>query len=201
MTSIDSLPQLRVDVPTLEPDAALLARLVDISSSTPARTTSRASSAKVLLVAASVALIAAVTWLVGALPGTSSPIIPAHHPHQPAVIPTAPPSPHGAARPRTRAPGVPNPTRGTPGATHSTSDAEHSRTIGTASPPDHPAGTRPGAGHTGHAKRHHHRLPSFGVPPRHHRHHHVQPPFPGPGWPVLPSHGPGSGRVWSGRSP
>jgi len=198
----DRIARLRVDVPTLEPDAALLVRLVDLSvSTTPSRTTSRASSAKVLLVAASVAAIAAVTWLVGALPGTSSPIIPAHHPHGPTVVPTAPPSPHGAARPRTRTPGVPNPTRGTPGATHSTSDAEHSRSTGAATPPDHPVGTRTAAAHTGQTKRHRHAAPTFGTYSRHHRRHHLEPPFRNPSWPGTFGHGPGPGRLGSGRSP
>lgn len=104
--------QLRVDVPTLEPDVVLLAQLVELSSaSAPSTTSSRASSMKVLLAAAGVAVVATTTWAAGAVPGNLFPLRPASHPHT-VVPPTDKPS---SAGPVTRTPGAPRSTSGASG--------------------------------------------------------------------------------------
>ncbi len=92
MTNRNRTGRLRVDVPTLEPDPALLERLVMASaSSTPARRPARPAGIRLLVAAASVAMIGATTWVAGAIPGTESPLGPAMQPtHGPSA-----PSPGG----------------------------------------------------------------------------------------------------------
>lgn len=114
MTSPYGLHRLRVEVPTLEPDAVLLDQLVSLSSATaPATTSSRASSMKVLLAAAGVAVVATTTWAAGAVPGKLFPARPASHPHT-VVTPTSAPS-RSSGPQATRTPGASHPTSEAPG--------------------------------------------------------------------------------------
>ena len=68
---------LRVDVPTLEPDAVLVDRLAAASTgSTPSRGTSRSVGLRMAFVATVVASLGATTWAAGAIPGVDTPF---HH--------------------------------------------------------------------------------------------------------------------------
>lgn len=78
--------RLRVDAQTLEPDPALLARMVELSSAAPAPQPVRL---QVLLAAASVAAIGVATWLTGVLPGAESPLAPASRSVPGSVLPTS----------------------------------------------------------------------------------------------------------------
>lgn len=85
--SIDPTERLRVDVPTLEPDPALLSRLVAASATAPMP--SRAALPRVLLAAASVAVIAVTAWGISQLPdGGSPPPSPVQSPGRGQVTPT-----------------------------------------------------------------------------------------------------------------
>jgi len=85
---------LRAEVPTRDPDPVLLEQLTQLSAAS-ARPERRAYP-KVLAAAASVAALAATTWLAGAVPGTTSPLAPSHHHQEPSR--TAPPSPTPSTR-------------------------------------------------------------------------------------------------------
>ena len=78
------LPDLRINAPRLEPDPVLLAQLSQLSRvSAPPSAPSRAGRS--LLSAATVLVVAGVSWLTGTLPGVASPFDrqPAHQPtHQ-----------------------------------------------------------------------------------------------------------------------
>ncbi len=75
------LPDLRINAPLLEPDPVLLEQLSQLSRvSAPATAPGRASRS--LMSAATVLVVAAVSWLTGTLPGVASPFDrqPAHQP-------------------------------------------------------------------------------------------------------------------------
>ena len=118
MTSPYGIERLRVEVPTLEPDPILLHQLVTLSSaSAPSSTPSRASSMKVLLAAAGVAVVATTTWAAGAVPGKLFPPRPASHPHTVVPPTAASTAPSPSDRPTaTRVPGASRPTSEAPGA-------------------------------------------------------------------------------------
>ena len=156
--------QLRVEVPTLEPDVVLLEQLVSLSSaSAPSATSSRASSMKVLLAAAGVAVVATTTWAAGAVPGSLLPARPAPHPHT-----VVPPTPQASSGPT---PDSWPPATRTPGASHPTSEApgvHPTHTPAVLLPPTISSlfGTAPHtASPAAHPSRHHH------------RHHHLQRPL------------------------
>ena len=65
------LQDLRIDVPELEPDPVLLARLGQLSaSSVPNR---REGPVRALVAGVTVLVLASFSWLTGALPGVASP--------------------------------------------------------------------------------------------------------------------------------
>jgi hypothetical protein len=123
MVPMDDLPELRAAVPALEPDAVLLGQLVELSAASAAADTAartRLRPARALITgAAALGLVAATSWIAGALPGVPSPIVPEQ---APPPAPTAPATPHrtsdarvpsasagptsGAPTPHTRAPDV-----------------------------------------------------------------------------------------------
>jgi hypothetical protein len=70
------LPDLKIDVPQLEPDSRLLAQLSELSAASTPRGGGAGGAARVLMAAASVVLVAGVSWLTGTLPGTTSPFRP-----------------------------------------------------------------------------------------------------------------------------
>jgi hypothetical protein len=79
---------LKVDVPTLEPDAVMLDRLVALSAgSTPSRGTSRSVGLRVAFVATVVASLGATTWAAGAIPGVEAPLQHRVIEHEP-LVPT-----------------------------------------------------------------------------------------------------------------
>jgi hypothetical protein len=119
---MDDLPELRAHVPALEPDDVLLGQLVELSAASTAAASARRKLRPVRALttgAAALGLVAATTWIAGALPGVPSPIAP-HPARNPA--PTAPATPSrtsdahvpgadlgptsGASRPHAEAPGV-----------------------------------------------------------------------------------------------
>ena len=68
------LPDLKVEVPELEPPPVLLEQLAQLSRlSTPSAPSGGPGAMKVLMAGFSVTLIAAVSWLTGTLPGVASP--------------------------------------------------------------------------------------------------------------------------------
>ncbi|GAA1971916.1 hypothetical protein GCM10009798_36220 [Nocardioides panacihumi] len=86
-------PELRADIPALEPDAVLLGQLVELSTASTAAATVRRTLRPVRALATGVAalgLVGATTWIAGALPGVPSPIAPGHTPRH---APTAPATP------------------------------------------------------------------------------------------------------------
>lgn len=91
MTSKHPVQGLRVDVPTREPGEVLLHQLTQLS--TASTRSERRVYPKVLAAAASVAALAATTWLAGAVPGTTSPLVPTHHRQGPSQPPSPSPSP------------------------------------------------------------------------------------------------------------
>ena len=96
---MDDLPELRADIPALEPDPVLLGQLTELSAASAAAVArSSLRPARALATgAAALGLVAATTWIAGALPGVPSPIAP-HHP-APSHAPTKPaPSHRGDAR-------------------------------------------------------------------------------------------------------
>ena len=151
---MDDLPELRATVPALEPDPVLLGQLVELSAASTAaagRTSLRPVRA-LSVGAAALGLVAATSWIAGALPGVPSPIAPERAPGPAPSAPATPsrtsdvrvpetdaaPTP-GASRPHTEAPGVVPPT-GTPGWTppgKPSSTADGGRAIGL-SPSKHP---------------------------------------------------------------
>jgi hypothetical protein len=80
------LPDLRINAPRLEPDPVLLEQLSQLSrAAAPPRAPGHA--ARSLLSAATVLVVAGLSWLTGTLPGVASPFSPGHHPspqHAPA---------------------------------------------------------------------------------------------------------------------
>lgn len=123
---MDDLPQLRTTIPVLEPDPVLLGQLVELSaasSAAAARRTLRPGRA-LTTGAAALGLVAATSWIAGALPGVPSPIAP-HQVPAPAPTSTATPSrtaddsvpgaslgpTSGVSRPHAETPGVVPPTR------------------------------------------------------------------------------------------
>lgn len=92
MTSQHRSHQLRVDAPTLEPDAVFLGLLADLSaSSRPAGPrTARTAGLRMIVATASVAVIATAAWAGGV--GMETPLSPADAPSQ--QEPSGPPS-HG----------------------------------------------------------------------------------------------------------
>ncbi|MCA1983617.1 hypothetical protein [Nocardioides nematodiphilus] len=171
------IPRLRVEVPTLEPDAVLLDQLVSLSSaSAPAATSSRASSMKVLLAAAGVAAVATTTWAAGAVPGSLLPARPAPHPHT-VVTPT----PQASSGPT---PDSWPPATRTPGASHPTSEAPGVH-------PTHRAGLLPPSlGDLFHTAPHAASAPAHASRHPHRRHHHVRRPAGSWGGPsALPDRG------------
>ncbi len=90
------LPDLKVEVPELEPSPVLLEQLVQLSRhSTPSVKSGGPGTMKALMAAASVTVIAAVSWLTGTMPGVASPF---------SREPTYRPAPqHGPAEPSARA--------------------------------------------------------------------------------------------------
>ena len=73
------LPDLRLDIPTLEPDPVLLEQLSQLSrASVPAR---RNSAARSVAAAVTALLVGCLSWLTGTLPGVASPLQrePSHH--------------------------------------------------------------------------------------------------------------------------
>lgn len=107
MAPLHDRPELRADIPALEPDAVLLGQLVELSAASTAATAARRALRPVRALATGVAalgLVGATTWIAGALPGVSSPITPGHAPrHAPRHAPTAPATPSRTAD--TRVPG------------------------------------------------------------------------------------------------
>ena len=180
MTSQHGIEALRADVPALEPDAVLLAQLVELSSaSAPSSTTSRASSMKVLLAAAGVAVVATTTWAAGAVPGHPFLPRPAHHPNT-VVSPSASPS----GEPAVRTPGASNPTSKAPGSIHPTPDGPSRGAAPGAAPTVQGAGTPRPTKHTGAAAQR----------PDHHRRHDSD------GW-RSGHRGHDSGAAWDGGRP
>jgi hypothetical protein len=117
---MDDLPELRAHVPALEPDAVLLGQLVELSAASTAAATARPKlrPARALSMgAAALGLVAATSWIAGALPGVPSPMAP-----DPTPTPTTPVTPSrtgdvtvpgagigptsGASRPHAGAPDV-----------------------------------------------------------------------------------------------
>jgi hypothetical protein len=75
------LPDLRIDPPRLEPDPVLLEQLSQLSSASAARGAT-GHTARSLLSAATVLVVAGLSWLTGTLPGVASPFD-RHPTHQP----------------------------------------------------------------------------------------------------------------------
>jgi hypothetical protein len=69
------LPDLKIDIPQLEPDSRLLAQLSELSAASTPRG-GGGGAVRVLMAAASVVLVAGVSWLTGTLPGANSPFRP-----------------------------------------------------------------------------------------------------------------------------
>lgn len=110
MAPMDDFPELRADLPALEPDDVLLAQLVGLSAASTAAAAAARPLRPVRALAmggAALGLVATTSWIAGALPGVPSPIAPLrdHHP--------APPSPPLPAR----SDGAPVPSAGTVTAT------------------------------------------------------------------------------------
>jgi hypothetical protein len=81
------LPDLRINAPRLEPDPVLLEQLSQLSRASAPRATGPTSRS--LTSAATVVIVAGVSWLTGTLPGVASPFDrqPAHQPtHQQAPL-------------------------------------------------------------------------------------------------------------------
>jgi hypothetical protein len=98
---------LRVDVPTLEPDAVVVERLAAASArSTPSRRTSRSVGLRAAFVAAVVASLGATTWAAGALPGVDTPFRHREIQHAP-LVPLAPTGDVGSPQSGGPAPGGP----------------------------------------------------------------------------------------------
>ncbi|MDX6372191.1 MAG: hypothetical protein QOD98_1179, partial [Nocardioidaceae bacterium] len=82
------LPDLRINAPRLEPDPVLLEQLSQLSRAS-ARSAGPGRAARSLLSAATVLVVAGVSWLTGTMPGIASPFDrqPAHQPtHQHAPV-------------------------------------------------------------------------------------------------------------------
>lgn len=147
---MDDLPELRANVPALEPDAVLLGQLVELSAASTAAVTARPKLRPVRALtvgAAALGLVAATSWIAGALPGVPSPLVPGPDPTTP---PTAPATPNrtsdvpvpgaddgptsGTSRPHAEVPGVVpgsrTPASGTPGWTPPGSPSAHPTTPG-----------------------------------------------------------------------
>jgi hypothetical protein len=122
---MDDLPELRAPVPALEPDPVLLDQLVELSAASTAAPAGRSPLRPVRALAmgaAALGLVAATSWIAGALPGVPSPIAPKPAPPPAHTTPAAPSrtsDPHatgaplgptsGASGPHTEAPGVATP--------------------------------------------------------------------------------------------
>lgn len=165
MTSRHRIEGLRVDVPTREPDAVLLEQLHQLSTASVRG--ERRAYPKVLAAFASVAALAATTWLAGAVPGTTSPLVPPHHRQDlsrtvspspspapsgssPDAVPTAGVAPGSGVVPRTT-PGPDGSSSTTPGRSASARPTPSSRPQ-TSNGPRRPHGTPPGQTST-HGKR------------------------------------------------
>jgi hypothetical protein len=97
---------LKIDIPTLEPDPVLLAQLAQLSA-TSAVPRGGGNPIRALMAAATVVVVGGLSWLTGTLPGVASPFhsdpvkpAPRHAPAEPggdgvpsdhSVVPTAPP--------------------------------------------------------------------------------------------------------------
>jgi hypothetical protein len=82
------LPDLRINAPRLEPDPVLLEQLSQLSSASAPRVAT-GPTARSLISAATVVIVAGLSWLTGTLPGVASPFDrePAHQPtHQEAPL-------------------------------------------------------------------------------------------------------------------
>lgn len=100
---------LRIDVPTLEPDAVLVDRLAAASAtSTPSRGTSRSVGLRAAFVAVVVASLGATTWAAGALPGVDTPFRHREIQHAP-LVPLAPTGAVGSPQSDDSASGSPAP--------------------------------------------------------------------------------------------
>jgi hypothetical protein len=116
MAPMDDRPDLRAHIPPQEPDPVLLGRLVELSAaSSAAAARSPLRGVRALTVgAAAFGLVAATTWIAGALPGVSSPLTP---------DPAPPPAPSSPATPvRTEHSPVPS---ADAGSTSGASDPHH----------------------------------------------------------------------------
>jgi hypothetical protein len=104
------LPDLKVEVPQLEPPPVLLAQLAQLAQQHPPATTGPGST-RALMAAATVTVVGGLSWLTGTLPGVASPFTgshtdrPAHH----APVDPSPGAPSGghAAVPATTPPTAP----------------------------------------------------------------------------------------------
>jgi hypothetical protein len=100
------LQDLRIDVPELEPDPVLLARLGQLSaSSVPNR---REGPVRALVAGVTVLVLASFSWLTGALPGVASPFdgVRDHRP-APSHAPRTPPASGPASDAGSELPGQP----------------------------------------------------------------------------------------------
>jgi hypothetical protein len=78
------LPDLKVDVPQLEPSPVLLEQLAQLSQlHAPPAAAGGPSSLRALMAAATVTVVGGVSWLTGTLPGVASPFA-KEPPHRPA---------------------------------------------------------------------------------------------------------------------
>jgi hypothetical protein len=86
------LPELKIDIPELEPDPVLLAQLSQLSAvSVPPR---REGPVRILVAAVTVVVLAFFSWLTGAVPGVASPFDGIRHHHSaPSQAPASPSAP------------------------------------------------------------------------------------------------------------
>lgn len=134
MTSLHRTDQLRVAVPTLEPDPVFLNVLAELGASSRPVTPRAARSAglRMIVATASVAVVATATWAAGSPTGMDTPLSPADSPSH--MEPSGPPSHGNVGTPQpdvSNSPGSPL-SPGLPGTTSSL--PERASTGGTSSP-------------------------------------------------------------------
>ncbi|MDH2415053.1 hypothetical protein [Nocardioides sp. CER19] len=202
---MDELPELRATVPALEPDPVLLAQLVELSAASAAASARRSPLRPVRVLAmgaAALGLVAATSWIAGALPGVPSPIAPNPAPPPAHTTPAAPSrtsDPHapgadlgptsGASGPHTEAPGV---------ATPSSIPSSSPHAQGT----DHPNGPRGNAFGNGSGKHPDHvRHPGRAVGQHQHRHGRRAKGSPGTGHQHTPTASASPSPEWSSGQP